>query len=268
MLKPEQIQKIESLLKITGLEEAIKSETETEITIPEIETFDQEELKKLRSNSYQEGKKAGVEMDVDAIKKELGIESSSKTVKGLVEAIQKKTLEDAKIEPEKKVTELTEKIATLQNTVREYEGKIAEKDNEVANTKINGELYKHIPNLGDNGPALGTDDVIQLMRGSGYEFKLEEGQTVAYKGGKRIEDKMATPLNLGDVVKGFMAEKKLIGTPAAGRGAGNAPATGRPTKFSELRKEFEAQGKNIQGEEFMNLVAKEKKENPDFDLNS
>lgn len=268
MLKPEQIQKIESLLKIQGLSEAITSTEESSLDIPEVETFSEDELKRLKSNSYQEGKKAGVEMDVDAIKKELNIESNSKTVKGLVEAIQKKTLEDAKIEPEKKVAELTERISTLTNTVKEYETKLSEKDNEVNSVKINGELYKHIPSLGENGPALGQDDVIQLMRANGYEFKLEEGKTVAYKQGKRLEDKMATPLAAGDVVKGFMSEKKLIGTTPTGRGGGDKKATGRPMNLSELKESFKAQGKHTQGQEFMDMAQKEKKENPDFDLNS
>lgn len=270
MLSPSLIQKIESLLKIKGLEAAIKDEKEVDIAIDEkLSTFTEEEIQTLKSNSYKDGKKAGVEMEVDELKKEMGLEFQGKTVKGLSDAIKKKTLEEAKIEPAEKVKELEQKLSTAQNTVKELEGKIAEKDNEVASTKVNTELYKYIPPPKEDGPAIDQDDIIYKMKREGLEFKFENGKIIPYKNGQKLTDKVGNDLAPKEVVEGFLKEKKLIAEPAptpGGRGAGDQKPTGKPGSVSELKKQFEAQGKNVQGQEFMVAVEAAAKDNPEFKM--
>jgi hypothetical protein len=272
MLKQETIQKIEQLLKIKGLAEAIRSEGEVDLSISEdLTVYSEEEVKTLKSNSYKEGKRAGVEMEVDDLKKELGLDFQGKTVKGLVEASQKKALQDAKVEPEKKVQELSEKISTLQKTVQEQEKAIQAKDQEVTGVKINGELYKHIPQFGEGAPALAADEVITLMKANGYEFRLEEGRLVPYKNGQPLQDKTANPLEAKDVVTGFLQEKKLLipdAPPVSGRGGGDRKPPARAGRLSELKKTFSEQGKSLQGEEFYKAVDQALKDNPEFDMNS
>src|SRR5687768_14504869 len=63
-LKKEVLQKIATILKVkdTDLEAAIKDEKEVDITIDEkLQSFTEPELTVLKSNSYNDGKKAGVE---------------------------------------------------------------------------------------------------------------------------------------------------------------------------------------------------------------
>lgn len=273
MLKQETINKLATLAKIKpeDLLSAIKAEAETDLTIDDkLTVYTEDEVQTLKSNSYKDGKKAGVEMEVDDLKKELGLDFQGKTVKGLVEASQKKALADAKIEPEKKVQELNEKVSTLQNTVKEYETKLSQKDQEVTGVKINGELYKHIPQFGDNAPALAADEVITLMKANGYEFKLEEGKIIPYKDGKQLQDKTANPLAPKDVVTSFLQEKKLIteGTTIGGRGGDDKRPAAKAGKLSELKKQFTEQGKSLQGIEFSQAVEAATKDNPEFDMNS
>lgn len=267
MLKQETIQKIESLLKIKGLADAIKSETETDIEIENVSVFSEDEIQTLKSNSYKEGKKAGVEMDVDDVKKELGLDFQGKSVKGLIEAHKKKVLEDAKIEPAEKVKELESKVATLQTTVQSQEKLLADKENEVSGVKTKSELYKHIPDFGDR-LALGQDDVIQLMISNGYEFKLQDGTLVPYKGGQVLQDKLSNPLSAKDVVNSFLTEKKLV-VPEnvnGGRGAGDNKPPAAATRLSDIKKSFEAAGKSVLGVEFSQAVAQAAKDNPEFKM--
>lgn len=268
-LKKETLQKIATLakVKVEDLETAIKDEKEVDLTIQDkLTAFSEEEVQTLKSNEYKSGKEAGVEMAVKDAREKLGLKFEGKTIDGLVEAATKKALDDAKVTPDEKVKELEGKVTTLQGTVKEYETKLAEKDTEVSGIKLNSELYKHIPQPGENGPALGADDVIQLMKLNGYEFKQENGAVVTYKGGKALTDKISNNLPINDVVTGFLKEKKLIvedGTPG-GRGGGDKTPAGKAGKLSELKKQFSDQGKSLLGEEFSQAVAQASKDNKDF----
>lgn len=272
MLKQETINKLAALAKIKPEEllAAIKAEAETEVPIDEkLTVFTEDEVQSLKSNSYKDGKKAGVEMDVDDLKKELGLEFTGKTIKGLIEAHKTHVMKEAKIEPNQKVQELTEKVSTLQKTVGEYEQKIQQKEAEVTGVKINGELMKHIPSFGDQAPALGQDEVIQLMKINGYEFKLEEGKIVPYKDGKQLQDKTANPLEAKDVVTSFLKDKKLITEPApppSGRGDGDRRPIAKAGSITELKEQFKAAGKSVLGSEFAEVVQQSAKENPDFKM--
>jgi hypothetical protein len=272
-LKKETLQKIAALakVKVEDLETAIKDEKEVDVAIPDkLSTFTDDEVQTLKSNEYKSGKEAGVEMAVKESKEKLGLSFTGKTIDGLIDAATKKALEDAKIAPDAKVQELEGKITTLQTTVKDYETKLAEKDNEVSGIRINSELYKHIPAPGDNGPAISQDDVIGLMKSNGYEFKIENGATVAYKGGKKVTDKLSNDMPLNEVVTGFLKEKKIIADDfvPGGRGGGDDKRTGKATKLSELKKEAEAKGLNLMGEEFNKLVEQAVKDNKEFDLAS
>jgi hypothetical protein len=272
-LKKEAIQKIAALTKtkVEDIEAAIKDEKEVDLPISEkLTVLEESEVQTLKTNEYNSGKTAGVEMAVKGAKEKLGLDFTGKTIDGLVEAATKKALEDAKVTPDAKVKELETKVSTLQNTVRDYETKMAEKDVEVTGIRVNSELYKHIPAPGENGPALAQDDIIQLMKANGYEFKQESGAFKAFKGGQLVQDKLSNPLPLKDVVNQFMVDKKLVteaGAPG-GRGGDDKKPPVKAMKYSELKKQFEAQGKSTMGEEFNNAITQAVKENKEFDMNA
>jgi hypothetical protein len=268
-LKKEAITMIAKLTKIKAedLEAAIKDEKEVDITIDDkLVTFSDEEQKTLKSNSYEEGKKAGVEISVKEVKEELKLEFQGKSIKGLVEAAQKKAIDDAKISPDKKVTELQEKVNTLQATVVDQEKKLQEKDGEVSNIRLNTELTKNVP----AGTTLEADEIISIMRLKGYDFQLKEGKLVALKDGKVMQDKVANAIPVKDVIGEFVKERKLSSAgdpPPGGRGGGGTPPP--PAKFntlSELKKNFTDQGKSLNGMEFMDAVEAAVKDNKEFAL--
>lgn len=262
------IAKAAALLKIKpeDFEAAVKAEPDADVSVTideKLTSYTEAEITTLKSNTYKEGKLAGVEMEVDAIKKEAGLEFTGKTLKGLLDSYGKKVLADAKIEPEKKVAELTEQITTLKTTVHGLETKLSEKDQEVSGIRTNFEVLKHIPEK----TSLPGDKVVGLMKMDGYNPVFKDGKLVWEKDGKVLQDHLGEPLPAKSVVENYVKENKLTSEVVpAGRGRGDGNPTGKPQKLSELKKDFEAQGKSVLGDEFQNAAEQAKKENPDFDM--
>jgi len=276
MLKQEQIKVVSDLLKIDQkiLEDAIKDEKEVDLTLdPKLISYTEDEVSTLKTNTYNDGKKAGIEMEVKSFKEKMGLDFQGKTLQGLMDAYEKKIQADSGKEPNEKIQELTEKITNLQNTVKEYETKITEKEGLISGLQINGELHKHIPSLKtEDGPDLNPGDVIQLMKGSGYDFKMEEGVLVVYREGKKMQDKLSNDLKPKEAIDEFLKVKKLISVDPANPGGRKVISGGGPalkySKLSDLKKDFEAQGKSVMGEEFQKSVEKAVAENKEFDMSN
>ncbi len=274
MLKKESIQRLATLakIKIEDLEKALTEKDEVDLTIPEkLNTYTEEEITTLKGNEYKAGKTAGVEIAVKEAKEEMGLDFTGKTMKGLVEAAQKKAIDDAKINPDQRVKDMEAKLANLQNTAKEYETKLAEKDKEVSGLKDSYEIGRFIPAPKEGGISYTQDEILAVMKMNGYDFKREETGMVAYKAGQKQLDKLSNPVPVGDVIKGFMKERKYIGedepTPG-GRGAGDRKPGAKATKLSELTEEFKAAGKSTLGQEFNERVQAAVKDNPEFDMAS
>lgn len=259
-------------VKVEDLTAAIKDTEEKEVAIAEdLHVFTEPELTTLKANEYKNGKEKGPEMLIKEAKEKHGLDFQGKTIDGLMDAFGKKILADAKIEPEKKVQEMEEKLKTVQATAQELQQKLTEKDGEVQSVKIKSELYKHIPAFGDNGPALEPDDVLQMMAAKGHEFKLENGVTIPYLSGHVLTDKIGNPLKPADVITGFMKEKKLITevqTPGGRGGNGGGGGGIKFTKLSEVKDQFTKDGKSLMGEEFRQAVAQAVEVYKEFDMSA
>lgn len=272
-LKKETLEAIAKLTKtkVEDLQAAIADEKEVDLSIPDnLTVLSEDEISTLKKNEYKNGKESGVEMAVKEVKQELNLDFQGKSVKGLVEAAQKKAIEDAKIPANEKVAELQKKVETLQATVQDQDKKLSEKDNEVAGVKLKSELYKHIP----AGASLENDEVIELMKLKGYGFEMKDGKVVATLNGEAISDKLSNAIPVKDVISGFLKEKKLIADEGAaggdpqGRGAGAGKPPVKFTKLSEIKAKFAAEGKSTLGMEFNEAVQKAVADNKEFDMQS
>lgn len=271
-LKKEALTRIATLLKVkeTDLEAAIKDEKEVDVAIDDkLQTFTETEVTTLKTNEYNTGKKAGEEMAVKEAKEKLKLDFQGKTVDGLLDAHGKKVLADAKIEPDKKVQEYEEKVTNLQKTVAEKERELAEKTALAETSSINSELYQFIPAKGENDPDMTPSDIIALAKSNGIEFKRENGKLVPYQNGKQVLDKVSNVREAKDVLGEFITAKKYRSAGEAtpgGRGGGDGKPPAKAGTMSELKKQFEAQGKSLLGQEFSEAVAAATKENKDFDM--
>ncbi|MGR3221307.1 MAG: hypothetical protein ACUZ8H_16040 [Candidatus Anammoxibacter sp.] len=104
-------------LKEGTLTEAIKSEDEVEVPISELVIRTKEEEESRNTNLKSESRTVGIEMAVKKVRTDLGLEFTGKTAENLAEAVKIKTLEDAKIEPDKKILDLEKDKADLQKNI-------------------------------------------------------------------------------------------------------------------------------------------------------
>lgn len=273
MLTEKTIQRLAALskVKVEDLKAAITATDEKEVEIAEdLHVFTEPELTTLKANEYKNGKEKGPEMLIKEAKEKHGLDFQGKTIDGLMDAYGKKILADAKIEPEKKVQEMEEKLKTVQQTAQELQQKLADKDSEVQGVKIKSELYKHIPAFGENGPSLEPDDVLQMMTAKGFEFKLDNNVIVPHQDGKILTDKIGNPLKPADVITGFMKEKKLITEVQVpgGRGGNGGGGGIKYAKLSEIKEQFTKDGKSLMGEEFKQAVSQAVEAYKEFDMSA
>lgn len=275
MLTAEQKKTIATLLKVKpeDFDSALTATEEVALAIPEgIATLLPDDLTRVKNEEYGRGKTTGVEMAVKEAKEKLGIDFSGKSVDGLIEAANKKALADAKITPDAKVAELQKDMATLRSTNEALTQQIAQKDQERESALTDREIFRAIPSLGDNAPAV--EKVIKLMRADGYDFKMQDGKLVPVKGGEVMKDATANVLEPKGVILTYAKAEKLIseggagGDEPKGRGGGDGGKTPVFGKLSELTKHYESQGKSTLGQEFSAKVQELAKANPDFDMNS
>lgn len=264
MLRKEDIQRIEALLKIQGLAELIAAPEEKPLPIDEkLTAFTEEELTTLKSNSYKDGKKAGVEMEVDAAKQKHGLDFQGKTIDGLLTHYQTKILADAKIEPQEQVKTLTKDLDIVKKENERLQAEVASKATEATRARIDRTLYREVPET-----ILPAEDFIEFARVKGYDFEEVDGKVVVKKGGEVVKDHTATPKAPKDVLSEFAKEAKLAkeeGTPG-GRGGNDKTPAGKPMSLKEIKEQFTAQGKSFNGSEFAQAVREAAKDNPDFKM--
>jgi len=271
MLTVEQRKFIAKTLRIpeNDFEAALKDDKEVTLTIPEnLTVLDETELKRVKDAEYDNGKTKGVEMAVKDVKEKLNLDTQGKTIEGLITAATKKALDDAKIEPDKKVTALEKDAETLRTQITTLTTQLQAKDKETSVAMVDREIFKALPSLGDN--AADVDTVVSIMRTKGIDFKIDNGQLVAVKGDDVIKDNVAKVIPVKDVITTFAKENKLMfeAPGGGGRGGGDPKHKVVFTKLSELQKHYESQGKSANGQEFQAEAQKIKKENPEFDLNA
>lgn len=275
MLKKESVEKIAKHLKldVSALETALTSKEEVDVEIAELNVFTTDELTTRDANlnalKYKEGKEAGEEMIIKAIKKENGIEVDGKDPIKVIEAIKTKVLQDAKIEPSKKIDELNGVIATLQSKVKEVETEKTNIESKMSQIKLDSKLMSLIPDKLDT--PLTKDEVLGIIK-SKYSFVEEGGKMIVKEGETILRDpKLQTELTPGDVIPSYLKERKFLSDEQRrdGRGGGNDGGKGGVyTKLSEITKDFQDQGKSLNGQEYAAAVSAAKEANPSLDLNA
>lgn len=261
-----------SKLSVADLEKAIAEKDEVPLTIAEgLQVFTGDELNTLQKNKYDAGSIAGIEIAVKDAKTKMGLEFTGKTIDGLVDAATKKAIAEANKNPDQRVVELQGKIDALQGNVSKYETTIAEKEAAMNSLRDTFELGKHVPAPKEGGVAYSQDEVIAIMKMRGYDFKRNsEGKMEPYKAGEVMRDKLGNAMPLGDVVTGFMKEARYITDEEGldnpgGRGGKDKTGGGKITKMSQLKAKFQAEGKNLNGEEFSKAVEALAVADPNFD---
>lgn len=276
MLKKNDLSKLAKLLRLdeAAVVAAITSPEEVDFAIPELTVLSPEELTKrdenIKSISYKEGKGAAVEMMVKEYREKLDLKFEGKDPEKLIEAIQAKTLADAKVEPSKKIEELNNVIANLQNNVKTFESEKAQLVSQFEQVKTDTQLLSLFP--ANRLPLLKDNEYLSTLKGE-YTFAIEDGKMVAKKGTEIVRDQTTqAPVDPKDVISSYFNERKWINEGEPGRqgrgGKGDHGKDGVFLKLSELQAKFESEGKSALGVEFQAAVQAARETNPNFDLNA
>jgi hypothetical protein len=275
MLSIDVQKQIAKLLKIdeNAFLEAVKSEKEAEVKIPEgIQVFTSQELITRDDNQkklgYNEGKEAGLEIFVKEQKQKLGLDFEGKDPEKLISSLQTKVLADAKIEPNQKIKEKEEQIAKLQGTVQDFENKYKASEKEKAEMRTMGKLAAAVP----VGLPFEADEVIMSMRTRGYSFDVDDaGNITPKKNGEVLRDsKTQNPLDHKAVINEYVTnERKWVVAEGEGAKVGRGEKSDRRTagvvnKMSDAKAQWEAQGKSVNSADFQAFVANAAKDNKDF----
>lgn len=221
--------------------------TEVELAAEPLHILDDTKLNELKTtlkkDGYEEGKTAGSEMTVKELKKKWGIEKEGKSIDSLFGYVNEKVLSDAKIEPEKKVKELSDSLANLQQTLQqkesEWSGLIQQKDQTIKSIKSEAILLQSIPKV----EGYKTNHLLAAFKSDGFGIDIDENNNVVpVLNGKPLKDQYEKPLPLDKVFSDWMTNSGFtVAQGGGGRGAGNAfPQSGSQFKTeSDMFKHME-----------------------------
>lgn len=277
MLKEAALAKISTLLKIDAakLKAAMADEKEADIEIPEdLTILNKTELESRDRNKYGEGKKAGEEMLIKGIKTKHALEFTGEDSDKLIEAVTKKVKAELDTNPDARLAEKDKELKKAKDLLKE------------ANDKADG-FKTHIDQMaGDNKLlAMLPSNRLETMTNEEYldltkravKIEVRDGKEVAIRNGEVVVDtKTMNPIAPTEVIKTYYAERKWIKEPVdpkmAGRGGGNSSGGGtgitKFAKLSEVQKQLEEEGINLNGEVAMQRISAAQKENPEMDLRS
>lgn len=189
---------------------------------------------------------AAVEIAVKDARTKLGLDFTGKTIDNLVDAFGKKVLADAKIEPDKKVAELTGDLEKLRTANKDWETKYTglestfkQKEKESA---VNTAVLSSMPKVKTKIPVA---DMAIIFNTRFKPALNDEGKIVFHneKGEVLKNTKTLNPQTIDEVMLEF--QTPFIDGPPGGGGGGDGTGQAKPGTMEAFTKEMEAKGIKI-----------------------
>lgn len=202
----------------------------------------------LSNEEYKKGKQAGEEMPFkyEALKEKYGVEVTGKTLDNFAEAFKAKVLNEARIEPSKKIQELESDKANLlknyQNLESEFNGfktTITQKETQI---KKDNTLLSFIP---DAGLKVSKDIALLALKSKGIDISFDEsGKVIPTRNGEPLKDmKTMEPLSLSDLIPMSIKELGLIeDQKGGGNGGGDDTGKGGASNYDRFVDEMKKNG--------------------------
>lgn len=204
-------------LKEGTLTEAISSEEEVEVSIPELVIRTPEE-DELRSNNLKsESRTVGMEMAVKKVRTDMALEFTGKTVENLAEAVRLKTIEDSKIEPDKKILGLEKDKSELQKNLTTMGEELENQKNLFVQEKNTRRIDEQILEAIDKDTTIPKANILTLYKAEHATALNDKGLVESSKNGDVLKD--ATTLNpktLSEVMVDYLAPYLKKATGGAG----------------------------------------------------
>lgn len=211
----------------------------------------QEEDTSFIENHKNDARTEGIEIAVKKYRDKYDFQGRS--LENLLEAVEKKTIEDAKIEPNEKIKTLQSKLSDKEEALKNALETVKSKDQEFVSfrnqTKLNNELSSLIP----ENTLLPKDDVQLILKN---KLKLdfdENGNVIALDDqGNVMKDKTtANNLSLKQVTETFFKENQHYLKPVqGGSGGGDTGGNGGKLSLEEFMDKQREQGIVLNSDEF------------------
>jgi hypothetical protein len=260
------IDKIAGMLGLNAEEFAtgFTSEDEVELKLAEGRFLTKEQEETLKDNHgktrYDAGSEAAREMQLKDMSKLVGFEESIKDPQKFIETFKANILKQAKIEPDKKVSELEASLETLRNTILEKDTANSNLQSEIKNIQTRTKLLGAIPKLADIG--LKNDDVLDLFLKS-HEIKDD----AVYYNGTVLQDDMAKNMPVEKVLNTFVSERGWDykdDVDPRGRKKNPNPNPGGGNTFEDYENEIKEKGLHPGGQEAQALLKTYVENNPEI----
>lgn len=179
----------------------------------------------LKKDGYEEGKLAGGEMFARKLKQSFGLNGDDypgKDLDSVTKILKDKVLADAKIEPEKKVKELSDSLQSLQQTLQskesEFNSLLTQKDQTIKTIKTEAYLLTAFPKVDGYKP----NHILAAFKSDGYGVDFDDNnQPIPVHNGKVLKDQYEKPVELNKVVTEWLTSSGFQQQQTPGRGAGN-----------------------------------------------
>lgn len=217
----------------------------------------------LLTQKKSEHQKAATEIQIKEMKKTLGLKYEGKKPEDFITNFKKLVLDEAKIEPDKKIGELETSLSNMQGKFNDKEIELKDLVNSHKKADAKIKLQSYVPKLSDK-IGLGKDDVISLFLKT-HEI-AEDGSVT--KDGKTLKDGVENNLDAKTVISNFVKEKKWDVAPTGGGGGAGGGGGGNsslPTNSEEYENLLKQKGYNVGSTEANALLAEIVKENPNFE---
>lgn len=221
-----------------SLDKAIKSADAVKIVLPELIILTKSDDDARINNLKTEFKTAGLEIGVKEARTKYGLDFTGKTIDNFAEALKTKILSEAKIEPDKKVTEITNDLNIMRSNFdkatkdfNDLKVSFIAKENE---RKINDSVFSKIP----ENTTITKEDIATIFK-SKYKMDLADNGSIVFKnGGDEILKNQTTlnPLTMDEVMTQFISP--YIKPASGGAGAGDAAGAGKAGTLEAFGKEM------------------------------
>lgn len=229
------------------LKEALSKDESYELVAAQVHIMTDDSLNELKTtvkkSGYEEGKTAGSEMTIKEMKRKSGLDYEGKSDEQFITELTKKIEKDKGVEPNKKISELTESVTNLQNLMKQKEDEVKDWSSKYSGlektTKVNEVLLSKVPK---NINGVTPKQFATLLQTEGYSIDFtDSGEPFATLHGKPLKDQLEKHLPIDSVLTDYAKTNNWI--KAEGRGGNDDQGTGG-TEFKTMNDVFSYMDKN------------------------
>jgi hypothetical protein len=241
------------------LQKAIDSEDEQSLEFIEGSFVSETDLETMKETVRNDGKRewnaVGYDHAMKDIKKDFGIELEGKDRKAIVDAVKSNILTDAKVEPNKKISELTTSLdnlrATFDTEKNNWEQSETQYKGKLRDISVMSELQKSTPDI----KGLNIGQFTTLVK-SEYDFDFDEsGVLFAKKNGQPVKDKMEQIIPVKNILTDYATQNGWFSSNGRGGGDDQGGKGGEFKSINDVYKHMETsniQPNSSEGEKLLN----------------